>query len=37
MNKDQKMGNMREVQEGAGICIPAPDSCWCMAETRTIL
>ena len=24
----------REVQEGADICIPMADSCWCMAETN---
>ena len=27
----------REVQEGGEICIPETDSCWCMAETNTIL
>ena len=27
----------REVQEGRDICIPVADSCWCMAETSTIL
>ena len=27
----------REVLEGGDICIPMADSCWCMAETNTIL
>ena len=30
-------GDGREVQEGGDICIPVADSCWCMAETNTIL
>ena len=28
---------VREVQQGGDICIPMADSCWCMAETITIL
>ena len=31
------VGGGREVQEGGDICIPVADSCWCMAETNTIL
>ena len=31
------VGGEREVQEGGDICIPMTDSCWCMAETNTIL
>ena len=31
------MGGEREVQEGRDICIPMADSCWCMAETNTML
>ena len=27
----------RKVQEGGDIHIPMADSCWCMAETNTIL
>ena len=27
----------KEVQEGEDICIPMADSCWCMAETITLL
>ena len=30
-------GGGREVQEGGNICVPMTDSCWCMAETSTIL
>ena len=30
-------GGGREVQEGGDICIPMADSCWCVAETNTIL
>ena len=30
-------GDRREAQEGGDICIPAADSCLCMAETITIL
>ena len=30
-------GGGREVQEGRDIGIPMPDSCWCLAETNTIL
>ena len=26
-----------EVQEGGSMCIPRADSCWCMAETNTVL
>ena len=31
------LASRREVQEGGDICIPMGDSCWCMAETNTIL
>ena len=31
------MGDGREVPEEGDICIPMADSCWCMAETNTIL
>ena len=31
------MGDGREVQEGGDICILITGSCWCMAETNTIL
>ena len=31
------LGGEREDQEGADICIPMADSCWCMPETNTIL
>ena len=31
------MGGEREVQEGGNICIFLADSCWHMAETKTIL
>ena len=31
------VGGGREVQERGDICIPVADSCWCMAETNTIL
>ena len=27
----------KEVQEEGDLCIPVADSCWCMAETNTIL
>ena len=27
----------KEVQERGDICIPMADSCWCLAETNTIL
>ena len=27
----------REVQEGGYVCIPIDFSCWCLAETNTIL
>ena len=27
----------REVQWGGDICTPVADSCWCLAETNTIL
>ena len=27
----------KEVQEGGDICIPMADSCWCLAQTNTIL
>ena len=30
-------GGGKEVQEGGDICIPMAYSCWCMAETITIL
>ena len=30
-------GNGREVYGGRDMCIPMADSCWCMAETNTIL
>ena len=30
-------GGGREVPEGGHTCIPMADSCWCMAETNTIL
>ena len=30
-------GGGREGQEGGDICTPMADSCWCMAETNTIL
>ena len=30
-------GDGREVQKGEDICIPMADSCWCVAETSTIL
>ena len=33
---DGEEGGM-EVQEGGDICIPMADSCWCLAETNTIL
>ena len=32
-----RVGCGKEVQEGVDICIPVADSCWCMAETNTIL
>ena len=31
------MGGARDVQEAGDMCIPMVDSCWCMAETHTIL
>lgn len=31
------VGGGTEVQEGGNICIPMTDSCWCKAETNTIL
>ena len=31
------VGGEREVQKGGDTCIPMVDSCWCMAETNTIL
>ena len=31
------VGGGREVQEGGDFCIYMADSCWCMAETSTIL
>ena len=31
------VGGGREVQERGNICISMADSCWCMAETNTIL
>ena len=31
------VGGKREVQEGGDICILMADSCWCMADTITIL
>ena len=30
-------GGGRELQEGGDIGIPMSDSCWCLAETNTIL
>ena len=27
----------RKVQVGGAVCIPTADSCWCIAETNTIL
>ena len=30
-------GGGREVQRGGDICVPMADSCWCLAETNTIL
>ena len=30
-------GNRRGFQEGGDICILVANSCWCMAETNTIL
>ena len=30
-------GGGSEVQNGADICIPMADSCWCMAESNTTL
>ena len=30
-------GDGMGIQEGEDICIPVADSCWCMAETNTIL
>ena len=27
----------REIQKGVDICTPMADSCWCLAETNTIL
>ena len=30
-------GGGREVQEEGDTCIPMADSCWCMAESNTIL
>ena len=30
-------GGGKEVSEGEDICIPMADSCWCLAETNTIL
>ena len=31
------MGGGREVHEGGDIYVPMADSCWCVAETNTIL
>ena len=31
------VGDGKEVREGGEKCIPMADSCWCMAETHTIL
>ena len=31
------VGDGRKVWEGGDTCIPVVDSCWCMAETNTIL
>ena len=31
------LGGGRKIQEGGGICIPMPDSCWYTAETNKIL
>ena len=31
------VGGGRGDREGGDICIPMTDSCWCMAETKTIL
>ena len=31
------MGGRTEVQEGADMCLPLTDSCWCMVETGTTL
>ena len=30
-------GDGREIQEGEDICTPMADSCWCLAESNTIL
>ena len=34
---DEEGGGREDVQKGKDICIPMADSCWCMAETNTIL
>ena len=31
------LGGGREAKERGGICMPTTDSCWCVAETNTIL
>ena len=31
------MGGGRKFQEGGDMCVPMADSCWCVAETNTIL
>ena len=37
LDLSEKWKLWREVQEGGNICVPIADSCWCMAETNTIL
>ena len=32
-----RVGGGREDEEGGDIYIPMDDSCWCLAETNTIL
>ena len=33
----RSVGGGREIKEGRDICVPMPDSSWCMAKTNTIL
>ena len=35
--EEDAVGDGREAQEGGGVCIPEAESCWCMAETNTVL
>ena len=37
LQQPRGVGGGREVQEGEDICIPVADSCYWMAETKTIL